>query len=407
MKKTLKIFNHSGKICKHCNCGRKEKMEKIKIASVKFAHFASGGTEKFLQTIIANLPKDKFEVDAYYTNAAPYLGSDFKHPDNDQCNIEYVKKYGVNVIPVSVEYKDVRVPNHEWVNTDFYEKFNESKYDILLTARAGHSEKPYCDIHNIPIVELVTLPGMADRQSNIVKSIHISNFQLQTWINVGGDPVKAEVIPLFSDTLQTTNESFRQELKISENDFVFGMHQRVDDGIFSSVPLEAYKKISKNNVWFVVMGGSELYSKFAQINNITNFIQLPHSSDKKIISKFLNTLNCFSGGRRDGETFGNVYAEAMSFGLPCIGHIAPAIGHIETIGDAGKVCSSIDEYTNYMLRILNDKEFYLTLSKNAKNRYNNYLSPNVNMDKVIKIFDDIMKEKNKDKMSDEDFWSSF
>lgn len=27
MKKTLKLFNHSGKICKHCHCGRKEKIE--------------------------------------------------------------------------------------------------------------------------------------------------------------------------------------------------------------------------------------------------------------------------------------------------------------------------------------------------------------------------------------------
>ena len=48
-------------------------MEKIKIAFIKFGGMANGGTEKYLQTIAGHLPKDRFEVDFYYCDAAPYI----------------------------------------------------------------------------------------------------------------------------------------------------------------------------------------------------------------------------------------------------------------------------------------------------------------------------------------------
>ena len=36
-----------------------------KIAFIKFAGMAFGGTEKVLQTIAANLPKDKYDIDFF------------------------------------------------------------------------------------------------------------------------------------------------------------------------------------------------------------------------------------------------------------------------------------------------------------------------------------------------------
>ena len=45
----------------------------IKIAFIKFGGMAIGGTEKVLQTIAAELPKDQFEVDFFYCDAAPYI----------------------------------------------------------------------------------------------------------------------------------------------------------------------------------------------------------------------------------------------------------------------------------------------------------------------------------------------
>jgi hypothetical protein len=57
--------------------------KKIRVAFIKFGGLASGGTEKYLQTIAVNLPSDKFIVDYFYCDASPYLGSDWVHPTTD------------------------------------------------------------------------------------------------------------------------------------------------------------------------------------------------------------------------------------------------------------------------------------------------------------------------------------
>jgi len=79
-------------------------MAKIKVAFIKFGGMANGGTEKYLQTIAAHLPKDEFEVDYFYCDAAPYIGSDFKHLDTDESRVEYTESHGVNLIKFDVEF---------------------------------------------------------------------------------------------------------------------------------------------------------------------------------------------------------------------------------------------------------------------------------------------------------------
>ena len=96
-------------------------MAKIKVAFIKFGGMANGGTEKYLQTIAAHLPKDEFEVDFFYCDAAPYIGSDFKHLDTDESRVQYTESNGVNLIKFDVEYKDVTKPTHDWINTNFFE----------------------------------------------------------------------------------------------------------------------------------------------------------------------------------------------------------------------------------------------------------------------------------------------
>ena len=79
----------------------------IKIAFIKFGGMAIGGTEKVLQTIAAELPKDQFQVDYFYCDAAPYIGSDYKHIDTDPSRVEYCKENGINLIKFNVGFKDV------------------------------------------------------------------------------------------------------------------------------------------------------------------------------------------------------------------------------------------------------------------------------------------------------------
>ena len=141
-------------------------MKKARIAFVKFGGMAIGGTEKVLQTIAANISKEKFEVDYYYCDAAPYIGSDWKHPDTDQSRVEYTRSHGVNLIKFNVGFKNVLTPTHEWVETDFWEKFNEDDYDLVVTGRSGHTEYPFSLMHRVPIVDTIHLSGMAENNPN-------------------------------------------------------------------------------------------------------------------------------------------------------------------------------------------------------------------------------------------------
>ena len=113
-------------------------MAKIKVAFIKFGGMAIGGTEKVLQTIAAELPKDEFEVDYFYCDAAPYIGSDFKHIDTDPSRVEYVKEHGVNTVKFNVEFKDVTKSTHDWVNTDFWEHFDEYGVEYFKDLNVWH-----------------------------------------------------------------------------------------------------------------------------------------------------------------------------------------------------------------------------------------------------------------------------
>lgn len=387
-----------------------------KIAAIKFCLGAAGGTERFLQTLIVNLPKNEYEVDAYYTNAAPYIGDpNYKHADNDPLLLSYLKDNNINLIPVHVEYKDITQLHHPWIGTNFWDLFDEKKYDLVITARAGHKEYPCCEINKIPIIEVITLAGHVDHQSNILKSIHISEFQKNKWIDLGGKVDKAVVLPLVSEIpTNITNDSFREELNIPKNCIIFGMHQRVDDGIYSPVALEAYKQAFQNNenVYFVILGGSNKYSEYAKQYDIRNFVQLSHSGDLNVIGKFLDTLDVYSHSRSDGETFGNVIREALAFGLPILSHVAPAMGHVETIGDAGFVCKTIEEYSSYMKKLYeesqhtNESNLYIDLSNKSKKRYEERYKIESIVSKFNDIVSEVMKVKMPHQMSDEEFWDT-
>jgi hypothetical protein len=64
---------------------------KIRVAFIKFGGLATGGTERFLHAIAGCLPKDDFIVDYYYCDSAPYLGSDWVHPDTDPFRKRYLE----------------------------------------------------------------------------------------------------------------------------------------------------------------------------------------------------------------------------------------------------------------------------------------------------------------------------
>ncbi len=356
----------------------------IKVAFIKFGGMANGGTEKVLQTIAAELPKDKFVVDYFYCDSAPYIGSDFVHPDTDPSRVQYVKDNGVNVIKFDVEFKDLRTATHDWVNTNFWELFNEEKYDVIQTGRSGHPEYPFTLINKTPIVDSIHLSGMAENKHNTIKTVLISKEQRDRWIMSGGPADKAVIIPNPLRIPDVGDINYREEFGWQDK-FIFGLHQRRDNHIFSPIPLEAYDEIEDDNTAFLLLGGSENYQKQAKDLGLKNFKHLPPVGELEPIHKFLNTLDVFAHGRSDGEQCSCAIIEAMSHGLPVISHIAPSMGQLEQIGDAGKVTNSYQEYSEVMVDMIDDKNYYNKCAQNSKKRYNEIYK----LESIIKKYADI------------------
>ena len=362
-------------------------MEKIKVAFIKFGGMANGGTEKYLQTIAGHLPKNEFEVDFYYCDAAPYIGSDFKHLDTDESRVEYTRSHGVNLIKFDVAFKDVTTSTHDWVDTNFWDVFDEEKYDVIQTGRSGHPEYPFIKINKTPIVDSIHLAGMAENKENVFKTVLVSEEQMQRWIGAGGNPERGIVIPVPVEIPEYSDDSYTEEFDL-EGKFVFGMHQRDDNNIFSPIPLEAYDEIETDDTAFIILGGSSNYRKQARDLRLKNAYFLDTTSDVKLIHKFLNTLNVYAHGRSDGEQCSSSIIEGLSRSLPIISHSAPSMGQVAQIGDAGQVVNDYEEYAEVMRALIEDTKYYNQCVENASVRYNDIY----NVESIIQKFVEIYRE---------------
>jgi glycosyltransferase involved in cell wall biosynthesis len=365
---------------------------KIKVAFIKFGGLATGGTERFLHAIAGCLPKDDFIVDYYYCDSAPYLGSDWVHPDTDPFRKKYLEDKNVNLIKFDVQFKDIRTPMHDWVNTNFWEKFNENDYDVILSGRAGHPEFPFYLIKNKPIINILTLIAGVDNQSNVFKTIQISEWAGQRWIEQGGDASRLEIIPIFQEFPKPPFNNLREKLNLAGK-FIYGFHQRNTEDLFSEVPLLAYKSIQNDQTAFILLGGSSRYKQQAKELDLINFISLEHTGDENEIHSFLDTIDVFTHGRNDGETFGAVFTEAMYHKKPCISHKSHANGHIEVIGPGGNVFErhDIGSYSEEMLKLKKDVNYRKEKAFAGYNHYEKNYSLESQIDRIAKILKKAVK----------------
>jgi glycosyltransferase involved in cell wall biosynthesis len=365
---------------------------KIRIAFVKFGGLSSGGTERFLQNVAVNLPSNLFEVSYFYCDSCPYLGSDYKHPNTDFSRLSFMQNSSVKLIKFHAGLKDIRSPEHKWIDTDFWDHFSQDDYDIIQTGRAGHSEYPFNQIKNTPIVDSLHLSAGVDNQYNISRVMHLCKWNADSWISQGGDSKRVVYVSHLIDSPNPLQKSLRNNLSL-ESSFVFGFHQRDDNSIFSPMPLSAYSKIESKNTAFVMRGGGDFYKKQAIDLKLKNVHFLPHTGDSNQISKFLKTLDIYSHGRFDGEINSVAMAEAMSFGLPIISHKSHINnGHIECIGDAGKVVENESDYVFEMKRLMTDETYRTLKSKLAKERFLDNYEINGQINRIIEIYNNVIKD---------------
>lgn len=361
--------------------------EIIKVAVIKFGGMSSGGTEKFLQNIALNLNPNRFYVEFFYCDSSPYIGSEFKHPGSDKNIIQKFSNSPVKLTEFTVGFKNILTPNHTWVNTNFFELFSEKDFDVVLAGRAGHREYPFDRIKKIPIVDSLHFNGGVDHQLNIFKTLFLSKESRNTWTSKGGDRKRSQIVSHPIGNLEDRTFDFRKQFGIKSK-WIIGMHQRPSDEIFSSIPLSAFQIIKdKYDVSFVILGGSNLYKD--QAAKIPDVYFIPTSSDPKIISSFLLMLDIYAHGRKDGEINSTAIAEAMSAGLPIVSHVGTINnGHIEQIGNAGKVCLNLIDYVQMIESLLTDDLFRNQTSENSFNLYNS----NYSLESQIQIIEEILLE---------------
>lgn len=341
--------------------------ERMRIAFIKFGGLSAGGTERWLQMMAAALPRDRFDVTYFFTESAPYIGADYKHPGTDPARREFMRANDVKLIEIGVGAKDVTVPTHDWRDTDFWELFDPREFDLVQCGKAGPAEYPFHRL-KIPIVEYLTLDGGVDRTPNIAFSIHLSEWQRQRWVEKGGRREASAVLPIPAEE-SASRDDLRAELAIPSGAVVAGFHQRAAEEIFSPIPLQAFARVAGAGNYFVLMGGAAAYRKQAAELGLANVRFVEHAGDAKRISAFLNTLDVFAHGRSDGETFGTVFAEAMMHQKPCLSHSSLiANGHVETIGPAGFIVDGVDEYARYLHLLLGNAPLRAFLGQSGRRR---------------------------------------
>lgn len=364
-------------------------MKKIRIAFIKYGGLTAGGSEKLLQIIAANLPKDLFDVTYFYCDRGLFLGSDSVQALTDSDRVNYMLKNNVKLVKFSVPMVDLTSPFHNWLGTDFFSFFKEEEFDIVQTCRSGHKEFPFVRIKNVPIVDIIALSSGSDNQYNISRVIHLCNWSKDSWVKRGGDISRAKIISLPINTEDDEGSDMVKFLGL-DNKFVFGMHQRVSDDIFSDVVLEAYSKIETQNTYFILMGGSNKYKLQAKDLKIKNILFLDSTGDLKVIFKFLRTLDVYSHGRKDGEVNSQAIAEALYTGLPIVSHKSKINnGHIECIGNAGKVVNNVFEYGEEMKKLISDRDYFLYRSNWALKVFGENYELNGQINKYIKLYQDV------------------
>ena len=328
----------------------------IRVAFVKYAGMSGGGTERWLQSMAMHLPRDRFDVTFFWAESVREIGSGQMAPATDPHRLAAMSAAGVDLVEFHLDALDLRRPTTPWKDTDFWEVFDPAEFDLVQTSKTGLPEYPFVGMP-VPVFEQVAYNGGVDPSPSIVRSGHPSEWSRAWWCRRGGRLERSFVHPIPTAPPVGAGD-LRTELDITADALVVGFHQRPDDGIMSPVQLAAVAQLHRSDIEVVVLGGSPRYQQQAADLGLQRCHFLPPTGDSLRISSFLRTLDVYIHGRRDGETFGLVLAEAMAHGVPCLSHRVPgnANAQRETIGPGGEVADDVGAYAIALHAFLDDPE---------------------------------------------------
>lgn len=226
-----------------------------------------GGVEKYTQQIAIELAKDGHDVDYFYTESMLYVPANVIHPGLDYKRKELVERYGVKTTQVSCESAESSEVGGKWNNTNLFDFFISTKYDVIIGSHKGESTWPFSKLSGAgpKIVETVHGTDFTSGASNYADAyVLINEYQIPKWKQMGGDISKTHVIAPMVMIDKPCQINDRKKWGLPENKFIFGLHQGARLGLFSNVQLDAYAKIENTNNFFAILGGGPEYSKHAK-----------------------------------------------------------------------------------------------------------------------------------------------
>jgi glycosyltransferase involved in cell wall biosynthesis len=324
--------------------------DKLKIGQI--VSFGVGGADKCALNLIKGLISlnENIELTVFYNT--------YSHPREDESKTNPSRFEEYKSLPVKlIEFTDVselnnydidilhthRSGNDNWFLPNF-EKVN-FKFKIIETNFHGYNQTK-SDYRVYPSKDMISRL----QPCNIPYSI-IPN------------PI---LTPLSENDL-------KKELGISDK-FVYGRIGRPDSNIYSSINLKAYKAIENDETCFLYVAPNNMAIMEAKSLGIKNILFLDATSDELMVSKLYNTFDVLCHSNSLGETFGNTIAEAMIHGKPIITHIGTpswSQAHSELVGELTELFLTENIQSNYselMLKLKNDKEYYNKVSSYLKNR---------------------------------------
>lgn len=348
----------------------------MRIACIKREGMGAGGSERILQFIAMALAKAGHEVDYFYSNV-----------NVDPSRKEVMELSLVRLRPFCIA-SVIDDAHQTWSDTDFWDYFNESDYDVIHNSIYCSTEYPF-HLLSKPVIEYINFGVDVNPANNVIHTLLPSQWLRKKWINKGGWISTSSVLPVPVGGA-SADFGLREELSIPKDAVVAGFHGRVCDYTYSDVPLAALARVKQANAYFVIMGLSQKYREQAKALSLDNIRFIEHSADSVRISSFLRTLDIFAHGRYDGETYGSVFAEALMHGLPCLSHHSEYDNaHQETMGKHGYFVRGIDEYAAKLTELFASQQLRDKLSSGAAEFAKREYSQEVTSRQLIRLYESL------------------
>lgn len=214
--------------------------------------------------------------------------------------------------------------------------------------------------------------------------LHLTEWCLWKWLEwskaLNYNPL-GTVLPyslISDDFYRSTQEEIntkKQELKIPENDFVFGRIGANSEAKWHPVVVDAFEKVAKQNNNISLILVSPPQSVREQVKNLPSQIRhkvfiLPSVVDDNELRLLYSMMDVMLHASRIGESFGMVLAESLLCETPVITLSSPTKDNsqVEIIehNKTGKVVNSKNAFADVMKEILGDYSKVSKLGKNGR-----------------------------------------